>query len=62
MWVARDKDGSLWIYFDDKPKKSHDKWWATNQSVRYCRINSSLFPDLRWEDEPIEVKLVRKED
>ena len=47
MYIARDKDGDLYLY-----KK---------QPVKYSE--SSLFPEVKWEDEePTEVELVKKED
>ena len=64
LWVARDKDGLL-VLFRGKPVRDNDyKEWCTND---YCEdkhlynsclpINTSLFKNLTWEDEPIEVEL-----
>lgn len=61
MWVARDKNDGLCLYIA-KPQRC-GIWW--NVSLEECdclKINDALFPDLRWEDEPIEVELVRKEE
>ena len=58
LWVARDKSGELCLYAD-KPHRRHD--WGIWQVVWLCdifsRIPNNLFPDLTWEDEPIEVEL-----
>ena len=62
MWIARDKDGSLWLYVDNKPKRILIEWQTTNRIERLCNINRLLFNDLKWEDEPIEVELVRKDE
>ena len=54
-WLARDYDGSLYM-FPDKPKKMSDYWYAPE--VGYMKLNDSLFPEVKWEDEePKEIKL-----
>jgi hypothetical protein len=66
MWVARDKDGTLWLYID-RPKRARD-WWEVDTDNTLLReddcleINGDLYPELRWDDETIEVELVRKEE
>ena len=55
-WVARDKDGSLYMY-TDKPKKKSEFWHAPK--VGYVKLDDSLFPEVKWsDDEPTKVKLV----
>lgn len=51
MYVARDKNKSLWL-FVDKPKRSQNNdWWRTSSQDDEClEINGDLFPDLSWED------------
>lgn len=54
-WVARDYDGSLYM-FPDRPKKMSDYWYAPE--VGYMKLDDSLFPEVQWEDEePKEIKL-----
>lgn len=56
LYVARDKSGELFAY---KTKPKHDcnyGIWLSN-SVCMGTISKNLFPDLTWEDEPIEVEL-----
>lgn len=67
MWVARDKDERLWLFID-KPKRSQiHGWWEVDTQNSLLRdddcmeISGELFPEIKWEDEPIEVELVRKE-
>ena len=56
-WVARDEDGQISLHFI-KPSR-------TRTSTRYCRwfsmnaqaITRKSFPNLKWEDEPIEIEL-----
>lgn len=56
MWVARDKDNSLWL-FTDKPKRNPYTWTSRSQSTQ-LEIPMGLFTSLKWEDEPIEVGLI----
>ena len=68
MWIARDKDKKLYL-FTTKPRRVSEwgEWWSVDSPQNYncselCEgLSEGLFPDLRWEDEPIEVDLVRKE-
>ena len=54
-WVARDYDGSLYMY-TAKPEKKSDFWHAAG--VGYMKLDDSLFPEVQWSDEePTEVKL-----
>ena len=54
-WVARDEDGSLYMY-TDKPKKRRDNWYAAK--FGYMKLNDSLFPEVQWSDEePKEIEL-----
>ena len=52
LWVARDKNGFLFAY-EDKPKR------CDNQKEWFGRflfaMKNSYFPELKWEDEPIEI-------
>ena len=59
-WVARDDDGSLYMY-TAKPKKTSDFWHAPG--VGYMKLEDSLFPEVQWYDEePKEIKLSIKND
>lgn len=57
-WVARDKGGCLWIYFDNKPRKyEEDGIWRVSDGNSFA-IGSCLFPEVKWEDpEPREIVL-----
>ena len=55
-WVARDDDGSLYMY-TAKPKKRSYNWYAPK--VGYVKLDDSLFPEVKWSDEePTKVKLI----
>lgn len=51
VWLARDKDGSLWLY-PSVPYREDDIWgceWSSS------KIDSHKFPSVKWEDdEPTE--------
>ena len=58
MWLARDEDNSLYLYYEEKPVKYFEKW-RTSISSRYIRISCGLFSEVKWsDDEPTKVKLV----
>ena len=60
MWVARDKNGGLYMY-EAKPVKFSRIWSGMNLSIKYCSLFSDLFPSVKWEDaEPTEVVLTLK--
>lgn len=59
MYVARDKNGTLWLY-SEKPWREEDCGLWFSDSTNIMQINSEEFPQLKWEDEPIEVKLINQ--
>lgn len=58
-WVARDGDERIWVY-ETCPKK-YSEWleWVGNDG--YMSIDQKSFPDLKWEDEPVEVEITIRE-
>lgn len=61
MWIARDEDKSLWL-FKEKPIRGENNKWGVLKRNGYVGelIDIDSFQELEWEDEPIEVELVRK--
>lgn len=59
MWVARDKDNSLFLYREkpiEKTNGSNPQWLTT--SFHVIRLDSDLFPSVKWEDkEPTRVTI-----
>jgi len=58
-WVARFKNGHLWL-FSKKPQRiciHFDRWYWGNGDAEK-QLPNDMFPDLKWEDEPIEVELL----
>lgn len=63
MWIARDADGSLYIY-TDKPKKHQEEgYWSLSKGAS-CDIPSEFWPEISWEDkEPrkLILKFIKEE-
>ena len=65
MWVARNKNGEL-NFFVNEPYRyvfgeytNHEKhvWLCDEYNVCHTPLPESMFPELRWEDEPIKVEV-----
>ena len=54
-WVARDKDGQLGVY-DIPPVRGNICWYPQVRFENWV-LPENAFPNLKWEDEPIEVEL-----
>lgn len=59
VWIARDKDGSIFMH-NNKPKKySIDSIWMSDYFVK---LNKEEFPSVKWEDdEPTEAYITLAE-
>ena len=59
-WVARDKNGTLWIC-SEEPQRYSD-WWIIDTDEEYTKkeLPSYLFPSLTWQSEPLEVTITIK--
>lgn len=58
-WVARDKDGLLYLYL--APPRKYQSKWLPNIRADYFDINRELFPEVKWEDEePTELTFTIK--
>ena len=70
FYVARDKDGSLWLYMG-KPVRvtqaqefvswNHGEVLLSTKYFSKYGLNENDYKDLKWEDEPLEV-FVNMED
>lgn len=56
-WIARDEDDRLHL-FEVKPRRleKEHRWW--DRDYHSTSLDESDFPNLKWEDEPIYVKLI----
>lgn len=52
MWIARDKDESLWLY-EKKPIGKDSYCWLTQSNSKSERfsLDGDWFPEVKWEDE-----------
>ena len=62
MWIARDKDRRLHLFTFVKPvRKDEDGCWVKGEHcgelAGSIRLDDNLFPQLTWDDEPMEVGL-----
>lgn len=55
LWLARDWGGILDAYFNKPIRDTVWKEWHSDKVS--LQIDDSFFPELKWEDEPIEVEL-----
>lgn len=62
MWLARDYDDRIYLYFGDEPVKDHERriWMVGHMSrTNFMEIDKRLFPEVQWSDkEPTKVKLI----
>lgn len=66
MWVARDKNGSIRLYIEKPVQKQNIKDSGYETCLDFCTdvdkmigyLPSNSFPELKWQDEPIEVSIV----
>ena len=53
-WVARDKDGMLYLYEEKPQKNKYD--WKVLHTTGMTRLPKEWYPEVRWEDEePLEI-------
>ena len=61
MWIARDKDGSLWLY-GAKPIKFVNMFVEDGENETLGTINNSQFPEVTWENSPKELIIKPEEE
>ena len=62
MWITRDKDGKLYLFTFVKPvRRDEEGCWVKDEHccdlADSIRLDDNLFPQLTWDDEPMEVGL-----
>ncbi len=58
MYLARDKNNDLYLFYK-KPKKIRDCWWADSElDGSYLKLDKTLYPEVTWDSDPVEVDLV----
>jgi len=59
MWIAKDIDGSLYVY-ENKPERDGYLWYVrhgTYFELHKSLISQSLCENLKWNDDPIEIEI-----
>lgn len=60
-WIARDKDLGLFLYTEDEPKRSDDIFVLHPYGkARFFEIDKNDFPEITWENSPMEVEFKLK--
>ena len=50
MWIARDKNGELWM-FKKKPDRMIHTWCVESITDVSIRLPKQIFPEVQWSDE-----------
>ena len=53
-WITRNKDGKL-LFHSDKPIKYDNEF--RNLLGQFSKLNRDEFPEVTWENSPVEVEL-----
>lgn len=56
LWIARDKNGDLYLY-SHKPVKLSEQFIAKENNVYVCIDDIKSFPEITWENSPQQVEL-----
>lgn len=57
-FIARDKDGRLFLYSLTPSIKTELQWISLSTSKNIFKIDDMLFPEVKWEDkEPTEINI-----
>lgn len=60
MWLARDKDRTLYLYSSKPIKREDMNFWDLDEEDRdeyVNQIDSRLFPEVTYENSPQEIKI-----
>lgn len=50
MWIARDKNGELWLH-KTKPVKFLNIWCSVGDIELVSLVDKSIFSEVKWSDE-----------
>lgn len=56
LWVAIDKSGEAFAYISKPKRECYLGFWYSDLNC-VVPISRNFFPELTWEDEPLEVEL-----
>lgn len=57
MWIARDKDGALFVSCDEPKKGEHCEYYGGYDLYDrddFFYLDSELMPEVTWENSPME--------
>lgn len=61
LWIARDFDNALYLYFNSKPflMNGGERW--NNQDCIFTDLPEDLFPEITFENSPqqVEINLIK---
>lgn len=66
FWIARDKDGSLWMYDDEPILRSENSFGVkpkpNSETKPAKQLHNWYFPEVTFENSPqcVEIKLVKE--
>lgn len=59
MWIARDKDGTLWLFVKNFPYRRSSYWEDyIDLDESKVELDSTLYPNITWENNPEEVQII----
>ena len=60
MWITRDLNGELYV-FRHKPRRSKTQFGYNEGDTSWdgCEINKDEFPEVTWENSPVEIKSLK---
>lgn len=56
VWLARDKDGEIWLYFRE-PERNRNGYWFSEKDGGEIRLPRDKFPGITWEKGVIKVPI-----
>ena len=66
-WVCRDKRHNALNLHVEEPYRTYSQYntddkpdWRESDCASFLPLDNSLFPDITWDDEPIEVEIIIK--
>ena len=60
-YVARDKNGSLFLYEKEPDRDDKYEVFISHDDVNCYEIDADSFPDVTWETEPRKVEIIIRE-
>ena len=59
LWIARDKDKTLWVY-DNEPIKEINSFSCSDDVTECYQLDDKMYPELTFENSP--QRLIIKQD